>query len=114
MKNNWVGHPTFMYDTFSSDIFELNGHWYIQEDWSWGEIWSEYESYGSVLYDLDNKRKISLGCYYVTDDSEWNNWISKNKWEPMDEFEDDMYNEDIEYYLKEIENKKHEKKSYSG
>ena len=31
----------------------------------------------------------------------------------MDEFEDDMYNEDIEYYLKEIENKKHEKESYS-
>lgn len=112
MKNDWVGHPTFIYDAFSSDIFELNNHWYVQEDWSWGEIWSDYESYGSVLYDLDNKRKISLGCYYVTSDEEWNNWISKDLWEPMDdEFEDDMYKDDIEYYLKEIENKRHENSS---
>ena len=110
MENSWIGHSTFMYDAFSSDIFELDGHWYIQEDWSWGEIWSDDESYGSVLYDLDNKRKISLGCYYVTDDQDWKIWISKDIWELMDdEFEDDIYKDALEYYIKEIENKKNEK-----
>lgn len=110
MINKSLQHPTFLYDTFDSYIFELNGHWYIQEDWSW-PIYDEEgdcidESYGSILFDLENKRKLSLGCYYVTDDEEWLDFMNKPnyEWEDMDEeFNDKMYQEDIEYYLNEIE-----------
>ena len=103
MINEWLGHPTFMYDTFSSKIIELNGEYYAQEDWQWGEIWSEEESYGSVLYDLKNRRKLSLGCYFIQDENEWLDFIDKRSWEKMDEFEDKMYQDAIDYYLGEIQ-----------
>lgn len=98
-----AGHPTLMYCTFESFIFEIDGHWYVQEDYQDGEIWSEDEIWGSILYDLENRRKIDLAVY-VTSKSDWEHHIyNQSNWEDMDyEFESETYKEGLEYYMNEI------------
>lgn len=102
-------HPTLMYCAFESFIFEIDGNWYVQEDYQDGEIWSEEEIWGSTLYDLENKRKLEWPVYISPDD--WIDYIYReDDWEDMYEFEDKygIYNEAIEYYKNEIEKLKHE------
>lgn len=108
--NEFIEHPTIMYCTFESFIFKIDDHWYVQEDYQDGEIWSEDEIWGSILYDLENKRKIYL-TIYVTSKSDWEYHIyNQSNWEEMDyEFEDwHLYGDAIEYYQNEINRLKNE------
>ena len=107
----YIGHPIITYCAFQSDIFEIDGYWYVQEDFQDGEIWSDEEIWGSTLYDLENKRKIEWPVY-ITDNDEWKNIIPRDdQWSDMDyEFETDAYKESIEYYLTEINKLKDEQR----
>lgn len=60
----WVKHPTINFFTFEAFYCKVLGYNCIIEHYQDGEIWSDAEYWGSVLYDLDNDRYANF-CTYV-------------------------------------------------
>lgn len=65
----WVNHPTINFFTFDTEVVTVFGHKCILEKYQDGEIWSDDEYWGSVLYDFDNDRYVLLNTY---------NWTKKD------------------------------------
>ena len=56
-NNAWyVEHPTLNFFTFAAYCVEVFGHKCIIEHVQDGEIWSDEEYWGSILYDFENDR----------------------------------------------------------
>lgn len=63
-NNCWgVNHPTINFFTFDVEVVIVFGHKCILEKYQDGEIWSDDEYWGSVLYDFDNDRYIHFSTY---------------------------------------------------
>lgn len=93
-----MSEPTISPFAFHSFIFSLDGKYYVQEDFQDGELWSEDEVWGSILFDLDNMKEISISGLYVDAPLGWREYISdEDLWS-------DMYStENVEYYKNIIE-----------
>lgn len=65
----WVNHPTINFFTFDVEVVIVFGHKCILEKYQDGEICSDDEYWGSVLYDFDNDRYVLLNTY---------NWTKKD------------------------------------
>lgn len=69
-NNCWgVNHPIINFFTFDVEVVIVFGHKCILEKYQDGEIWSDDEYWGSVLYDFDNDRYVLLNTY---------NWTKKD------------------------------------
>ena len=63
-NNTWyVEHPTLNFFTFAAYCVEVFGHKCIIEHVQDGEIWSDEEYWGSVLYDFENDRYTNFPSY---------------------------------------------------
>ena len=102
--NEFIEHPTIMYCCYDAEIINIDGNFYVQEDYQEGSIWSDDEIWGSKLYDLENKRKIESYYCIIDNEKDWKWYFDNLKWEEMDyEFEDwHLYGDAIEYYQNEI------------
>ena len=63
-NNAWyVEHPTLNFFTFAAYCVEVFGHKCIIEHVQDGEIWSDEEYWGSVLYNFENDRYTNFSSY---------------------------------------------------
>ena len=63
-KNIWFDeHPVINYATFEAFPMIVFGHKCISEDYQDGEIWSDEEYWGSILYDFDDDKYYQAPCY---------------------------------------------------
>ena len=63
-NNCWyVNHPTINFFTFQAYCVEAFGHRYIVEQVQDGEIWSDDEYWGSIIYDFENDRYTYTSNY---------------------------------------------------
>jgi len=60
----WLEYPTINFFTFESFYCKVLGYNCIIEHYQDGEIWSDDEYWGSILYDLDNDRYANF-CTYI-------------------------------------------------
>jgi len=93
MKNDWAGHPTFDYATFTTYKVNVFGHICVVEEYQDGDIWSDNEYWGSRLWDFDGNRYLTVSGYeYGGDDYE--NII--NRWQKHGDPWDNTIDEHIE------------------
>lgn len=77
----WVNHPTINFFTFDVEVVMVFGHKCILEKYQDGEIWSDDEYWGSVLYDFDNDKYINFPIYVLENDIEeiLNKWMENKE-----------------------------------
>lgn len=59
----WTHHPTINFFTFEAIIVNVFGNKCVLERYQDGEIWSDDEYWGSVLYDFENDRYANFPSY---------------------------------------------------
>ena len=95
-NNCWfVNHPTINFFTFSVEVVTVFGHKCILEKYQDGEIWSDDEYWGSVLYDFDNDRYTSFSTYVNEDEIERILKIWMNNKDNPDDIWDGRISEDF-------------------
>ena len=63
-NNDWCAkHPTINFFTFEAFCIEAFGHKCIIEHVQDGEIWSDYEYWGTIFYDFENDRYTYMSTY---------------------------------------------------
>ena len=75
--------PRFHLATFEAWLVCIDDKWYVQEDYQDGEIWGEWEDWGSFLFDIynvDDEGFIDfIGCTnFVNHNETWKILINKN------------------------------------
>lgn len=104
----WVKHPTINFFTFVTYPVEVFGHRCVVEEYQDGEIWSDEEYWGSVLYDLDNDRYCEVSGYeYGSEDWERiiNNSVDAWDGKISEDFNEDDQQPAINYYKSYIKEK---------
>ena len=95
MKNLWFDeHPIINYATFEAFYEPVFGHDCIIEHYQDGEIWSDDEYWGSVLYDFTDNVYFNFWTYVDLKDCEEiiNHWRENKKYE-----NDGIITEDFNY-----------------
>lgn len=94
----WTHHPTINFFTFEATIVNVFGNKCVLEKYQDGEIWSDDEYWGSVLYDFENDRYTNFPTYVHENDIEeiLNKWTEQNPdnvWEGK--ISEDFVNDEI-------------------
>ena len=101
-NNDWCAkHPTINFFTFEAFCIEAFGHKCIIEHVQDGEIWSDYEYWGTIFYDFENDRYTYMSTY-LNNGEEIEQILTKwmnNKENPEDAFDgkisEDFVNDEV-------------------
>ena len=102
-KNIWFDeHPIINYATFEAFPMIVFGHKCISEDYQDGEIWSDEEYWGSILYDFDDDKYYQAPCY-IQSEKGWEDLINRWKQDHEDPSDGNIYEDfDTDYDIEAI------------